>query len=420
MLRQCLQRLRRNPQQSTGILGVIHRRQRLKAQKPGAKLLQAATALGGIQQIGRQGGIKARQRRGQIAFHQGPHHRLCLMQHWCGIPAKQRLQQLVPTGSAYGFFLHQQGLSLCRHRQRRQVSHQAQRRALGRRFCQIFCLSSRQFPHGRQFHRHRVGIRFGRGRQFQTLDKRPQFYPGQEPIQLVPLHRRRCQLTGSFLQRRIGNAHGQLIAEEGHVPAFLQLFLHRRTDGGIFQIGIDVFQGAEAQQQLHGALFTNALDTGNVVGCIAHDRLQVYDAAGSQPLIGGAEGFLIEDFGAGAAHAGDNQRHLRALIDVLQTVTVTGDNGAGIALLPAAAGQGAQQVIGLKALLLQSGDAQQIQSLLHQRHLRRQLLRHRLTLGFIALVGQMPEGFGPQVKTNANFVGLQVLPQLQQHIQKSV
>ena len=83
------------------------------------------------------------------------------------------------------------------------------------------------------------------------------------------------------------------------------------------------------------------------------------------------------------------------------------------------AGDGTDQVVGLPPLQLIPGDGHGVQHLPDNGQLSRQLLRHGLALGLIALVGQVPEGGRLQVEGTAQGLRLLLLHQLQQNVEKA-
>ena len=115
--------------------------------------------------------------------------------------------------------------------------------------------------------------------------------------------------------------------------------------------------------------------------------------------------FLAESGGVvgligGLAHAGGHEHDGRAAADQLETVPVTGDDHAGVAVLVRAAADGAEQVIGLVARLFAPDDAQRIEHLLCQRQLCGQLVRHTLAGGLVGVEFKVAEGLFLYVKAD--------------------
>ena len=110
----------------------------------------------------------------------------------------------------------------------------------------------------------------------------------------------------------------------------------------------------------------------------------------------------------------------RQVGDQLEAVPVPGGDGAPVPGPLTHAGEGAQQIVGLKALFLNAQDAHGVQHFLQQRHLRRQLLRHPLPLGLVAVIAQMAEGGGLQVKGHRQPLGPLLVQQPPQDGEKAV
>ena len=135
--------------------------------------------------------------------------------------------------------------------------------------------------------------------------------------------------------------------------------------------------------------------------------------------IGLPKGLRGHVLGGGAAHAGGHQLYGGVVGDQLEGIFIPGDDdrvppGALVRL-----GDGANQVVGLPAVQLVHGDVQGGEDLFQNGHLTGQLLGHGLALGLIALVGQVAEGGGLAVKSDAQGLGLLLVQQLVQDIQKA-
>ena len=139
----------------------------------------------------------------------------------------------------------------------------------------------------------------------------------------------------------------------------------------------------------------------------------------------GVEAVLSPEFvggdvpGGGLAHAGGHQLHGGVVINELQGVLVPGDDNGIAALGGVHPGHGAQQVVCLPALQLVAANVHGIQHLFQHRHLDGQLLRHSLALSLVLSVGLVAEGGGAHVKGHRQPLGLLLVQQLEQDIQKS-
>ena len=204
----------------------------------------------------------------------------------------------------------------------------------------------------------------------------------------------------------VGVDGGQIIGHSGHLLPLRQLFHHTglgRRPGGHLRGrhgGIQGVNGAIPLDQCHGGLFPHPLDPGNIVGGIPHQGLQVHNMDGIEAVLlpEGVRGHIL---GCGAAHAGGHQLDGGGVGDQLEGVLVPGDDHRR----PAGGGvlhrNGSNEIVGLPAVQLIHGDIHGRQHFLQQRHLAGQLVGHPLPLGLIALVGQMAEGGGLAVKSDA-------------------
>ena len=186
---------------------------------------------------------------------------------------------------------------------------------------------------------------------------------------------------------RVGVDGGQVIGHAG-VPLALDELL---PGGGLHvhlvQVGIQPVDGGLLGQQGHGRLLPDALHPGDVVRGVPHQGLQVDDVDGIE-AIGLPKGLRGHVLGGGAAHAGGHQLHRGVICHQLEGIFVPGDDDR----VPPGA---------------------------RVRHLAGQLLGHGLALGLIALVGQVAEGGGLAVKGDAQGLGLLLVQQLVQNIQKA-
>ena len=420
MLAQGLQRLLGYSQQVPGILGVVNGGQGVKAQYLPGGAHQVVIPPVDIQQIGAQPGVKDRVGGGGSFLIILCQKALSPVEHRAGAPQQGRLQKPLrgPLSRPVGAEGHRGAVrqhgghhgAVGGHQHR--LSGQA-----GQRLLQV--VFGLQLPGGPFF---KGGGRRGLRRrgQPQPLDDAPQLQPGEQGVQRPGIPRGGGQFSGTGGDRGVGDALCQVIAQEGHIPACLQLF----PDGGghfpILQVVIDPLQRAEPADQVQRALFPDAPDAGDVVGAVPHDGLQVHDAARGQAPVFFREHLLVVQLRGGLAHAGRHQGHPGLAGDILQAVPVAGDDGGDAPLAGAQAAQGTQQVVRLIALHLHPGDAQAVQGGLDQGHLVRQLLGHGLALGLVARIGLVAEGGGLQVEAHADLVGAVILPQLEQHIEEAV
>ena len=217
---------------------------------------------------------------------------------------------------------------------------------------------------------------------------------------------------------------GQVVGHAGHLLPLLELLNDAGLGGGAGghlrggHGGVEVVNGAVAPHQSHGRLFAHTLDAGYVVAGVPHEGLQVDDVDGVKAVL------LPEHLGGhvpggGASHTGGHQLDGGSVGDQLEGVLVSRDDhrlppGGGIFL-----GDSADEVVGLPAVHLIHGDVHGGEDILQQGHLAGQLLRHPLPGGLVPLVGQMAEGGGLAVKGDAQGVGLPLIQQFIENVQKA-
>ena len=183
-------------------------------------------------------------------------------------------------------------------------------------------------------------------------------------------------------------------------------------------MAVEVFNGVVELNQGHGALFSHALHTGIVVGGIPHQRLQVDQVDGVKAVLR-PEFVRAHVSGGGVAHTGCDQLHGGVLVDELERVLVPGDDDGLAPLGGIDPGHGAQEIVRLPALQLTAADVHGVQHLLQHRHLDSQLLRHPLALGLVVRERLVPEGGRAHVKGHRQTLGLFLVQQLEQDVQKT-
>ena len=123
--------------------------------------------------------------------------------------------------------------------------------------------------------------------------------------------------------------------------------------------------------------------------------------------------------GGGLPHAGGHQLYGGVLVHQLEGVLVAGDDDGLPALPLVDGGNGADEVVGLPAGKLIAGNVHGVQHLPDNGKLGGQVLGHGLALRLILSIGQVAEGRRLQVKGTAQGVGVFLLHQLEQNIEKT-
>ena len=178
-------------------------------------------------------------------------------------------------------------------------------------------------------------------------------------------------------------------------------------------------QGAEFQQKVRGGFLPHTGHPGDIVGGIAHQGLQVDEAAGFKAVFL-PEFLLVIEGSAGLTGPGDHQLHMDVFVNELQTVPVAGDNDALPAIVGADFAHGADDIIRLPPFTGIDGNVHGGEHLLHNGHLLGQLLRHAVAGGLVALIALMAEGGPMEVEGHADRVRLLLLLHPLQNVQESI
>ena len=118
--------------------------------------------------------------------------------------------------------------------------------------------------------------------------------------------------------------------------------------------------------------------------------------------------------------AGHNVNHPDLSVHQLQGVAVAGDQQAPVSRRLTACGQRPENVVCLISRQFQPRDPHCVQQFLQNRHLYRQVLRHRLALGFVKAAGPVAEGRLAPVKGYRQGVRSVFLQQRPQNGQETV
>ena len=411
-----------------GIPGQVGRGGQLRAAVGHKQPLEVVSSGGGVQQVGSQRCVEDKALGRQAALQQGVGHVLYVVGHLGDIGGEQAAQQSVPVAvepvRAQDDRQAVVVVDLTFHRQRPKIVQS------------VYCHVGHAAPLGKEPRRVVIGLghldhdgivlvmnrggRFRRGSgrgQIVFLDKLGELQLHEQVVQLRPVGLAQSVLRVEF-QRRVGNDGGQPIAAAGSLLALRQLPQGGGLGLHVRHGGIQRVDAAVALHQRRGGLFADARHAGNVVAAVAHQGLQVDHVNGVEAVLlpeqgGGHVG------GGGLAHAGGHQLHAGTVGDELQAVPVAGDDDALPAPLFAAAGDGAQQVVGLVAHHFVAGDGHGAQHLLHHRHLLGKLLGHALASGLVIGVGLVAEGGLLPVKGHTQRLRLFLVHEALEHVQKA-
>ena len=175
----------------------------------------------------------------------------------------------------------------------------------------------------------------------------------------------------------------------------------------------------EITNQGQRCFFSNARYSRNVVRTVPHQRLYINQLLG-QNRVFFQNGRHIVQRGFRPSHFGGSQPHLHLLCDQLQCVPVAGGDHALPALLLTGAAEGAEDVVRLIPFALHHRITQVRQQFLEHRKLPRQLRRHALSPGFVAVELLMTESGPLFVKSHRHPVRHCLLQHPEQNTQKAI
>ena len=193
-------------------------------------------------------------------------------------------------------------------------------------------------------------------------------------------------------------------------------------DGGLCldvgQGGVELIDGLVAADEVGGGLFADARHAPNVVGAVAHEGLQVNEALGGEAVFF-TEGDGIHVVGHGLSRLGGDKHDAGMVGDELEGVTVARDDDAVPALCLAAAGDGADEVVGLVAHHVVAGDVHGGEDIVQKGHLLMEFLGHTVAVGLVALVRLVAEGGLVAVEGDADGIGLFPVEEALQNVHKA-
>ena len=207
----------------------------------------------------------------------------------------------------------------------------------------------------------------------------------------------------------------QHMGELSILPVSQQVLPLFRFDRLVFNVGVDIFQTAEFLDKGERRLFPDAFDTGNVVGGIPHQALDLNEL-GRLDAVFLADGILVH----GEGFLVGSQKNGCGAVHQLQAVPVAGCQQCSAACLFTGSGESAQDVVCFPAGLADLNKPQVGQQFFQYRHLLGQFLGHAVAGGLVSVVGSMAEGGGFFIPRNGNGIRLLGRQQIQQNILEAV
>ena len=182
---------------------------------------------------------------------------------------------------------------------------------------------------------------------------------------------------------------------------------------------IDIVQGAEAHHQLLRRLRSYLRHAGDIIGGIAHERLEIHELLRRHlPLPYHILRIIILCLRPAAFCFWDPD--LNMLPGDLQKIPVAGNQGHLHAVLFRTLCQGSQDIVRLQPRLLHGTDPHCGKHLFHHGHLLPQFLRHGFPRSLILRIQFMPEGRRVHVKGHGKIARFFLLQDLEQDVQKAV
>jgi hypothetical protein len=240
----------------------------------------------------------------------------------------------------------------------------------------------------------------------QTFDQRPELVLAEEPddgVAVVVAQPRGRQVE---LDRQVADNRREVAPEEDLVAVLAELVAELRRRH-LVEARQELVQRPELADELRSRLLADARDARDVVGRVALERLVVDHLVGTQPEplvdLRDVVHHRVLDTGPGR-HQPDAGR------DELEHVEVDGDDRRlEVVVVVELPGDGADDVVGLVALLLVNRDAQRLDDLADLRELVPQVVRHLDASGLVVGVLLVAEGRAGKVERHGEVIRLEVL-----------
>ena len=198
----------------------------------------------------------------------------------------------------------------------------------------------------------------------------------------------------------------------------MQLLAHTGLNIRRIQRRIKLVKRPEPLDQILRRLFTDTGNTGDIVGAVAHERLDVDHLPwGNTILLPHTCDVISGRFGTPGS--GRCKQYLHVIPHQLQAVTVARSDIAEI-FRTNMGRERADDVIRFISLFGNDLISKRCQKLFEHGHLLGKLRRHPLARRFIAIVKPMAKGRALQIKRNRHRVGLYIFLKFQKNIHKAV
>ena len=254
--------------------------------------------------------------------------------------------------------------------------------------------------------------------QSPLLDEFPEPEPPENVVGRAGILRRAAKFVGRNANRRVPVDRGEIVGLVGALFAVFELCTQRGADVRVVDVLVHACERAVLPHKLERRFLPHARDAGDVVARIAHERLEIDHAGRIEAVfLPEALGRVVD--GLGLPHARFDVEHAHMFSHELQSVLIAGDNNALPALLRADAAHGAEKIVRLPAGELAPLNAERVEHVLQNRHLRGEIVRHGLARRLIRLAVLVAERRLAAVEHDAERVRGLVVEQLLQDIQKA-
>ena len=179
------------------------------------------------------------------------------------------------------------------------------------------------------------------------------------------------------------------------------------------EIVVELVDGTVLRDQLHRGLLADALDAGDVVDGVAHERHDLRNLLGPHTPTLAHLRLVVDDLLAGPP---EHRQHPHARPHQLQQVLVAGDDDdVEVGNLQRVLHDGGQRVVGLVAGHLEHRRAQRIEQAAHVRQLAREVVGHRGARGLVVGEQAVAKGRARRIEGDAEVVGLFLADELPEH-----
>ena len=187
----------------------------------------------------------------------------------------------------------------------------------------------------------------------------------------------------------------------------------------LFQMLMSILNGTELHDHLGRGLLSNARDSRNIIGAVAHQCFQFYNLR-RRYLIFFKNFRCMVVFNGCLSPDSLRKPDQHLICGKLKKIPISGKNGNIHALCFTSSGDRTKKIICFIAFQRHDVDSHGRKHLLDQRNLFPKLLRHGFSGAFIGFISLMPERRCTQIKCNSKILRLLFLHDPEHNIQKSI